>query len=95
MGKRKKSKKRGIFFPAKHRKLAEIVTIESPAKARKAVKKLKRLIGKGYTKKQIRGAMIIAYARAKALAKKKGISAKEKRELRQIAKIYLKAARSL
>jgi hypothetical protein len=100
-GKTKKSKTKGsknvnsIFFPPKHKKLSKIISIVSPEEARKAVRKIKQLVGKGYTKKQLRASLILAGARAKVLAKSPHISAKEKRELKKVAEIYFNGAKSL
>ena len=86
----------GIFFPAKHKELSDIITIKSVSGAREAVRKIKALLRKRkYTVKQLRAALILAGARAKVIAKTKAKDPKVKRRLLQVAKIYLNAAKRL
>jgi len=87
--------KNTIFFPPKHKKLSKIVSIVSPSEAKKSVEKIKKLVGKGYTKKQLRASLILAGVRAKLLAKKPNISSKEKQELKKVAEIYFKGAKQI
>jgi len=87
---------RGIFFPPKHKELADIITIKSVHGAREAVRKIKALLRKGkYTLKQLRAALILAGVRAKVIAKTRARDASVKRRLLQVAKIYLNAAKRL
>jgi hypothetical protein len=87
---------RGIFFPPKHKELADIITIKSVSGAREAVRKIKALLRRGkYTLKQLRAALILAGVRAKVIAKTRAVSAAVKRRLLQVAKIYLNAAKRL
>jgi len=91
-----KKVKNTIFFPAKHKKLSKIISIVSPEEAKKAVKKIKNMVGKSsFTRKQLRASLILAGARAKALAKKPTISSREKQELRKVAEIYFQGARTI
>jgi hypothetical protein len=87
---------RGIFFPPKHKELADIITIKSVSGAREAVRKINALLRKGkYTLKQLRAALILAGVRAKVIAKTRAVSSAVKRRLLQVAKIYLNAAKRL
>jgi hypothetical protein len=93
---RVKSERDGIFFPAKHKELSNIITIKSVSGAREAVRKIKALLRKRkYSAKQLRAALILAGARAKVIAKTKAKDPKVKRRLLQVAKIYLNAAKRL
>jgi len=93
--------KGGLFKPPRHKWIADIVTFESPGKARKAAKRLvnglkrgrigKRKIGKK-TALTICRALQYAANRARASAKRKNLSPKERRELLSTSKIYDKAA---
>ncbi len=88
--------KRGIFFPPKHKELADIITIKSISGAREAVRKIKALLRKRkYTLKQLRAALILAGARARVIAKTRAKDPAVKRRLLQVANIYLNAAKRL
>jgi len=88
--------KKGIFFPPKHKELANIITIKSVSGARKAVRKIKALLRKGkYKLKQLRAALNLAGVRAKVIAKTKAKNPSVKRRLLQVSKIYLNAAKKL
>src|SRR6267378_2711566 len=69
----------------RHKKLADIISIESPAAFRESIRKLKRM-GIGATEKR---ALVLAQNRAKAMLKKRSLSAKERRELQAIARMRL------
>ena len=77
---RKRTRRRTIFFPPRHRRLAEIISIESPAAFRESIRKLKKM-GIGAREKR---ALVLAQNRAKAMLKKKTLSQKERREFQQI-----------
>jgi len=93
--------KSGLFKPPRHKWVAKIVSFENPEKARKSAKKLLTMLErgrKGSRKIGKKTALVIlrslyyAANRAKAAAKRRNLSAKEKRELKRISKIYRKAA---
>ena len=77
-------RRKTIFFPPRH-KLADIISIESPAAFRESIRKLKRM-GIGATEKR---ALVLAQNRAKAMLKKRSLSEKERRELQAISRIRL------
>ena len=74
-----------IFFPPRSRKLADIISIESPAAFRESIRKLKRMGLDARAKR----ALVLAQNRAKAMLKKKALSAKERRQFAQIARMPL------
>ena len=92
--------KGGLFAPPRHKWLADIVSFKNPTKARESVRRLIKGLERGRIGKMkigeeraltiLRG---IKYAenRAKAAAKKRDLSAKERREFKKIAEIYDKA----
>lgn len=84
---------KGLFKPARHKWLADVISFESPAEARRSAKRLVRMVrraGRGKALTIIR-ALNYASNRAKASAKRKSLSKKERRELKTISKIYRKA----
>jgi len=81
----RRGRRKTISFPPRHKKLAEIISIESPAAFRGSIRRLKRL-GIGATEKR---ALVLAQNRAKAMLKKRSLSARERRELQQIARMPL------
>lgn len=94
-GKRKKRKGKGLFKPAKWKYLAEIVSFETPGKAKKSAREVLKSIRSAKRRdKALREARALQYAanRARAAAKNPRLSAKEKRELREVAEIYEEAA---
>jgi len=95
--KRKKRTKTMFYSPPRHKWLANIITIRTPAEARKAAKKLLAMAKKAPRAKKvlIKKAMVLARNRALAMAKKRNLSAKEKRELRLVAKIYERAYKQI
>jgi len=80
-----RTRRKTIFFPPKNRKLAEVISIESPAAFRESIRKLKRM-GIGAREKR---ALVLAQNRAKAMLKKRSLSEKERRELQEIARMPL------
>ena len=69
-----------IFFPPKHRKLADIISIESPAVFRESIRTLKKM-GIGAREKR---ALVLAQNRARTMLKKKSLSEKERKELQAV-----------
>ena len=103
MGRSKKGRRRGrsrsmFYTPARHKYLGEIVTFKNPSAARGAARELLRLFNQARTrakKLRIKRAAVLAANRARASAKRKNLSARERRELRQIARIYEQAAKKM
>jgi hypothetical protein len=96
-----KSRGSGLFKPPRHKWLADIVTFKDPEKAKKAAKRLVHGLERGRIGRQRIGrkrALTIARAlqyaanRARASAKRRNLSPKERKELREIAEIYDEAA---
>jgi len=93
----RKNRKWGLFKPAKHKWLADIIIFTKPSAARKAARKLVNGLKRGRIGKLKIGrkrALVISRAlqyasnRAEAAAKKHDLSRAEKRELKSISKIY-------
>jgi hypothetical protein len=82
-----RARRRTIFFPPRHRRLAEMISIKSPAAFREGIRKLKKT-GIGAREKR---ALVLAQNRARAMLRKKTLSKKERRELQQIASTPLPA----
>jgi hypothetical protein len=80
-----RARRKTIFFPPKHRKLADIITIESPAAFRESIRKLKKM---GISAREKR-ALVLAQNRARAMLKKKSLSPRERKELQEIARMRL------
>jgi hypothetical protein len=81
----RRGRRKTIFFPPRHKKLADIISIESPAAFRQSIRRLQRR-GLDATEKR---ALVLAQNRAKAMLKKRTLSAKERRDLETIARIPL------
>lgn len=77
--------KKGLFFKAKDKRLAKIISIKSPAAFRESIKILKK---GGLTTKEKRG-LVLAKNRAGAILKKKNLSPKERKQFRTISKIKI------
>ncbi|MFA4719888.1 hypothetical protein [Pyrococcus kukulkanii] len=77
----------GMFDPPRHKWLAKIIRIDSPSAARKAVRELKRRMNSKNRTLIIRAANLAAN-RAKVMLRRKNLSRKERRELREVEKIY-------
>ena len=88
----KKGKKKSMFYsPARHPSLGEIVTLESPSKAKRAARELKRKFREAKSrerKREIKQATVLAANRAKAMQKKRGLSERERKNLEEINEIY-------
>ena len=91
------ARRKSLFFPPRHRKIADIISIESPKKARHAIKTLLRMAKKAPRQKKvlIKRSIVLAANRAEASAKRKNLSQKEKRELRTVARLYRAAAKKI
>src|SRR6185503_17763199 len=81
----RRGRRRTIFFPPRHKKLADIISIESPAAFRESIRRLKR-VGIGATEKR---ALVLAQNRAKAMVKKRNLSPSERIQLQSIARMSL------
>ena len=81
----KKKFDRSIFFPAKSKRLARAISIESPTAFRRSIKKLKR---EGLTLRE-RRALMLARTRAAVQLKRKRLSMKERRQFRTISKMEI------
>jgi len=71
--------------------LAKIVRIDTPANARKATKKLLRMFKQAKNrdwKVHIKRSAVLAMNRAEAMLNRKNLSTKERRELREVIRIY-------
>ena len=80
-----------LFFPPKHKEAAEQISIESPADALASVKWLSEEWNNAKTRAKKRRLIryaVLAMNRANAMLKKKNLSQKERREFRQIVRIY-------
>ena len=79
-----------IFFPAKHKEIAEHISLRTPSEARRSVRWLEREWREADRRRKriLLWSAVLAMNRAKAAARKKNLSAKEKKEFRQIARIY-------
>jgi hypothetical protein len=71
-----------IFFPPKNKRLARIISIETPQAFRRSIRVLKR---GGLTTAE-RRALVLARTRAKAMLKRRNLSARERREMAEIAR---------
>lgn len=96
-GKKRKRRRKGrtMFQPAKHKGLSETVRIDDPRAARKAAKQLEREFRERKTRKakvRRKRAAVQAANRAEAHLKRRNLSRKERKEMRQVADAYRKAA---
>ena len=92
------SKKTMFKEKPKSAKLAKIVTIENPTKARHASATLKREFRNARSrdkKTHIKRSAVLAANRAEAMTRKKDLSPKERKELKEISGIYRNAAKSM
>ena len=79
------ARRKTIFSPPRHSKLADVISIESPEAFRESIRRLKRK-GIGATEKR---ALVLAQNRAKAMLKKRSLSPKERKEMEAIARMPL------
>jgi multidrug resistance efflux pump len=86
---RSKPKSKGLFFPPKNKKIAEIIKIDTPDNAKSSIKEFARLIDKGaVTIDQAIKYVTTAANRAKASLNRKNLSSKERKEMKEVAKTY-------
>jgi len=86
-----KKEKRGIFFEPKYSTYAEHISIASPSEARESVEwaeKESKCAKRPSKVLRILRSLVLARNRAEALQKKRNLSAKERRELKKVVKIY-------
>jgi hypothetical protein len=83
----RRGRRRTIFFPPRHKKLSDIISIESPAAFRESIRRLQQR-GIGATEKR---ALVLAQNRAKAMLRRRNLSARERRQLETIARMRLPA----
>ncbi len=86
---RKQAKRKGLFFPAKNKEMADIIRMDSVKGARESISKLRKLIDKGEITidEAIKYVTCVAN-RASVQQKRKSLSKKEKNEFKRIASIY-------
>jgi len=92
------ARRKTMFFPPKYPSLAKIVRIDSPKNARKAVKTLLAKFKKAKrrdVKVRVKRAAVLAGNRAKAMLRRKNLSAKERKEMREVYKIYRRAVEKM
>ena len=75
----------GLFGKPKSKRLARIITIESPSKFRKSIREIK----KGGVTLQEKRALVLARNIAGAQLQRKNLSAKERREFSKIKRTKL------
>jgi hypothetical protein len=76
---KKHEKRKGLFRPAKNKEVAEIIKINSPENALRSCKDLLNKMVQWVN---------CAEQRAKAQLRRKNLSAKERREMKEVSKIY-------
>ena len=81
------TRRKTIFFPPKNRRLADVISIESPAAFRRSV----RTLAAGGLGRREKSALVLARNRAKAMLRKRGLSDKERKQLREIVSTPLPA----
>lgn len=84
-------KKTMFYSPPRNKWLSELIEMDDPESARASVRKLKREFRHSKTrdrKRKIKQATVLAANRAKAAAKRKNLSRRERKELLEIAEIY-------
>lgn len=87
-----------MFGERRWRRLAEVVSLENPAEARRSAVWLKRHFKELRShehKVAVKRATVLAMNRSRAAMKRKDLSSREKSEFRKIAKIYEDAYKSM
>ena len=79
-----------VFFPARHKWLADIIKLDTPANARKAAEKLEREFNRSSKSRKllILRAVNLAAIRARIGSQNRRLSKKEREEYRVIHGIY-------
>jgi hypothetical protein len=80
-----RKRRKSIFFPPKSKALAKKVSIESPSRFKQSIRTLKQ----GGLSLRERRALILAQNRARAMLKRRDLSAKERIQMRRISKIRI------
>ena len=94
----RKVKGKTLFFPPRSKKFADIISVESPEKAKKSVKILESefINAKTRTKKvQIKQRTVLVANRAGATLKRKNLSPKERKEFKEIERIYRQSVKKM
>ena len=89
-------KQKTMFGPAKHKYLAEIISLKSPAEAQDSIDTLERMFDASSSRKkrmQILRGTVLAANRAEAMRIRVG--PKERKELTTIAKKYRKSSQGM
>lgn len=76
---------KSIFFPAKNRRIADVISIKSPTEFKNSIKELKK---NGLTTEEKR-ALVLARTRASLQLKRKNLSSKERKQMSAISKIKI------
>ena len=94
----KEYKKLGLFKKPKHKKYAKMISFKNPTQARSSARKLRKEFREAkQNAKQLRIARATQYAsnRAKASGKRKNLSIDERKQIKEIGKIYDTAVNSM
>jgi hypothetical protein len=86
----RKTKRRTMFFQAKHPSIAEKISIVSPSSFRESIRTLKK---GGLSLNEYRS-LVLAQNRARAMLNRENLSAKERKQLRIISKIKIPSWRT-
>ncbi len=86
-----------VFFPARHRWLAEIIRLDSPSSARESARRLLREFRRSGRERRLRilRAVSLAATRARIGAGNPNYSARERREFREVYGVYRRLYRRL
>ena len=93
-----KSRKKTLFKKPKHKKYAEMISFENPTQARISARKLRkefREAKQNAKKRRVARATQYASNRAKAITKRKKLSIDERKQYKEIGKIYGDLANTL
>ena len=93
-----KSHKKTLFKKPKHKKYAEMISFKNPTQARISGRKLRKEFREAkQNAKRLRIAKATQYAsnRAKAITKRKKLSTDERKQFKEIGKIYGNTAKSM
>ena len=93
-----KSRKKTLFKKPKHKKYAEMISFKNPTQARISARKLRkefREAKQNAKKRRVARATQYASNRAKAITKRKKLSIDERKQYKEIGKIYGNLANTL